>query len=85
MVLFTPSGHGALRDACMGGKLGFGHIRFVLNTDGVFTQVAEAVQAEAVQAQAVQAEAVQPQERRFNVNGQQISVRFTDTGVRIGR
>lgn len=59
-----------------------GHIRFVLNTDGVFTQVAEAVQAEAVQAQA---EAPQAQERRFNVNGQQISVRITDTGVRIGR
>ena len=75
-----------LEDTIPGADTGdTGHIRFVLNTDGVFTQVAEAVQAEAVQAQAVQAEAVQPQERRFNVNGQQISVRFTDTGVRIGR
>ena len=43
--------------------------RLTLNEDGVVVQEAEAVQ----------------QERRLTLNGQQISVRVTDTGVRISR
>lgn len=43
--------------------------RLTLNADGVFVPETEAVQ----------------QERRLTLNGQQISVRVTDTGVRIGR
>lgn len=45
----------------------------------------ETAQAQAVPDDAVRAEAPQPQERRFRINGQQISVRYTDAGVRIGR